>query len=91
MKRKLYKLIPDGDDAILVYRVDKNIGRLGVVFKNGDSRLDRWSAVIPGYIYNICQSYLHADQWERERGYTIAGKNCKIDQQERLNNENIKH
>lgn len=56
-KRDLYHLAVESD-AVIVYRTDNNIGRIGVVFKNGTIR-NEYSEEIPAYIYAECLTLLN--------------------------------
>ena len=53
IKRGLYKLELSGEDAVIVYRTDKNIGRIGVVYSNKLKLFEYYlSYTIPNYIIN---------------------------------------
>jgi len=75
--RKLYRLEKDGDDAVIVFRTDKNYGRLGVVYPSGLVRGEYPPYNIPEYIREQCFALLGADDFELKRGYTYAGIPCK--------------
>lgn len=56
--RNLYK-IEKCEDCCIVYRVDNNYGRQGVVYKNGTLKREYSPGRIPNYIYNECLKLLN--------------------------------
>lgn len=77
--RKLYRLERSGADAVIIYRTDNNYGRQGVIFKNGDVRLEYTPYSIPQYIKREALAIMSADEFELNRGYTYGGQRCQID------------
>jgi len=57
-KRYLYR-IEKFDDCCIVYRTDNNYGRQGVVYKNGQTKLEYTLYKIPYYIYKECLELLN--------------------------------
>ena len=75
--RKLYKLELN-NNAVIIYRTAKNIGRQGVYFNNGIYRREYNSRPLPQYIINTCKNILKASKFELMRGYNLSGQNCEI-------------
>jgi hypothetical protein len=55
--RDLYRLERNGD-AVIVYRVDNNLGRQGVVFADGAYRKEYYPYLMPKYIIAECLQML---------------------------------
>lgn len=70
MKRKLYKLELCGDtsqqennrDCVIVYRTDRNIGRIGFVYADSWRWSDNACYTIPDYIMKEARKMIEADR-----------------------------
>jgi hypothetical protein len=59
-KRNLYRLeLGVNKDCVIIYRTDRNLGRIGVYFKDKSFRHEYYSSIhIPKYIFNECNNLL---------------------------------